>query len=112
MDAHLQESLDRVMGASLDELVASNPSVALRAPEVASSSEIPPDDRDSVRRWGLPLMSMNPKSVAFKPDVQDSISPERGARLVIRVPTSSRVSADLRAFVKANSRVLKVEKVS
>ena len=37
---------------------------------------------------------------------------ERGARLVIRVPRSSRVSADLRAFVKENSRVLKVEKVS
>ena len=37
---------------------------------------------------------------------------ERGARLVIRVPRSSRVSADLRAFVKVNSRVLKVEKVS
>jgi len=37
---------------------------------------------------------------------------ERGARLVIRVPKSSRVSPDLRAFVKANSRVLKVEKVT
>jgi len=37
---------------------------------------------------------------------------ERGARLVIRVPGSSGVSADLRAFTKANSRVLKVEKVS
>jgi len=49
MDAHLQESLDWVMEASLDELVASNPLVAVRAPELVSSWEIPPRDRDGVR---------------------------------------------------------------
>jgi hypothetical protein len=37
---------------------------------------------------------------------------KRDARHVIRVPRTSSVSADLRAFAKANSRVLKVEKVS
>jgi hypothetical protein len=75
-DADLQESFDWVMGASLDELVASHASVAAPVPEVADSWDIPPGDRDGLRRWGLPVMSMNPKSVAFKPDVQDAVSPE------------------------------------
>lgn len=76
MDADLQESFDRVLGASLDELVAAHSSVAAPAPEVARSWDIPPGDRDSLRRWGLPVMSTNPKSVAFKPDMQDALSPE------------------------------------
>jgi hypothetical protein len=76
MDAHPRESLGWVMEAGLDELVASNPSVAVRAPELVSSWEIPPGDRDAVRRWGLPAMGMNPKSVTFKPDMQNSVNPE------------------------------------
>jgi hypothetical protein len=40
------------------------------------------------------------------------LATERGARLVVRIPRTSRASADLRAFVKENSRVLRVEKVS
>lgn len=76
MDAFLQESFDWVMGASLDELVAGHPSVAAPTPEVAGSWDIPPGDRDALRRWGIPVMSTNPKSVAFKPDVQDSVNPE------------------------------------
>lgn len=36
---------------------------------------------------------------------------EQGLRLIIRLPKSSRLSKDLRAFVKVNSAVLKVEGV-
>jgi hypothetical protein len=38
------------------------------------------------------------------------ISAERGARLIIRVPKSARLSRDLRAFVKANSGVVQIER--
>src|SRR5258708_23103118 len=76
MDADLQESFDRVLGASLDELVAAHPAVASPTPEGVSSWDIPPGDRDSLRRWGLPVMSTNPKSAGFKPDMQDALSPE------------------------------------
>src|SRR5258708_31207 len=76
MDADLQESFDWVLGASLDELVAAHSSVAAPAPEVAGSWDLPPGDRDSLRRWGLPVMSTNPKSAGFRPDMQESVSPE------------------------------------
>lgn len=72
----LQESFDWVMGASLDELVAAHPVVASPVPEVAGSWDIALGDRDALRRWGLPVMSVNPKSAAFRPDMQDALSPE------------------------------------
>jgi hypothetical protein len=76
MDARLQESFDRVLGASLDELVETERSLAVEAPEVASSWEIPLGDRDALRRWGLPIMARSEKSVHFKPDAQESLHPE------------------------------------
>jgi hypothetical protein len=36
---------------------------------------------------------------------------ERGVRLIVRLPKSSRISRDLRTFVKENSTVVKIEKV-
>ena len=38
------------------------------------------------------------------------LAKERGARVIIATPKSTRVSNDLRVFVKANSAVLKVKK--
>jgi hypothetical protein len=39
------------------------------------------------------------------------LAAERGSRLVVRVPKSTRLSRDLRGFVTENSAVLKVERV-
>jgi len=58
------------------------------------------------------MKAASPVRLTYQIRLLTFMAAERGARLVIRVPKASSLSADLRAFAKANSRVLKVEKVS
>ena len=75
MDRSLQGELDRILASSLDDIVAGNPSLRIDVPRSADSWDIPSRDRMALARWGLPVMSQNPKSVHFKPDPQSSIEP-------------------------------------
>lgn len=68
-------------------------------------------DAVSGNTWYL-VKAASPVRLTYQIRLLTFLAAERGARLVIKVPEASGVSGDLRAFVKANSRILKVEKVS
>jgi SUKH-4 immunity protein len=76
MNSSLEEAYDRILTVELDVIVAENPSMRVSVPSLANTWNIPAGDRNALGRWGLPVMSRNPKSVHFKPDPQGSIDPE------------------------------------